>query len=82
MDMIDFVYIFPFPTLIQFIESLGGIQHSITVVGNRFFDIDIPFALRITHDELYYCCTNDDYSKYSMVTKVYLKLRGSLKKRK
>ena len=48
----------PFPILSQLTDLLGGILHCATDVGNCTFDRNINFLLRITHDELDYCCTN------------------------
>ena len=43
--------------------ELGGVHHCVTVVGKCIFDSNFTFALLITKDSFYYCCTNDNVEK-------------------
>ena len=53
----------PFPTLIQLIYFLGGIQHCVTVAGKWIFERNIYFLFPLKHDNLDYYCNSYDETK-------------------
>ena len=57
---VTFLDIYPFTTIIQLKESIGGIHNCVTVVGKLIFDSDFNFAIPLTCDKLYFCCNNDN----------------------
>ena len=58
-----FFYISTYPTLIQLKHFLGGIHHCVTFVGKWIFDINFPFTLTLTEENLDYCWINDNEKK-------------------
>ena len=52
--------IYPYPTLIQLKDCLGGIYHCVTVVGKWIFDSTFPLTLPLTKEKIDYFCINDN----------------------
>ena len=53
----------PFTILIKLNDFLGGIQHSVTVLGKWILDSNFLFSLPFTRGNMDYCCTNDNETK-------------------
>ena len=70
-----FIDIYPFPTLIQLTEFIGGVQHCVTVVGKSIFDRNNILSLPFACDDLEYCWNNFDIFLMN-VLKGVLKILG------
>ena len=55
--------IFPYPTLIQLKDFLGGVHHCVSVVGKCIFDSNFTFDLPSTRENVDFCCINDNETK-------------------
>ena len=51
------------PKLIQFMGTLGGIHNFITIVGEFFFNRNVPFVIPLNNKDLDDFCT-DLYHEY------------------